>query len=269
LRSHWWWSFFIWAALAGQVEAQENDADDTEAARQLFTEAVSALDQEEWERAAELLEQVLELRHTPQIAYNLSTALMHTGDLARAAEIVEQILADPAASERVRRAATARQRRLASRVPLLTLHLEEGVDPGQVTLDGRPLSATDIDVERRVNPGDHRIEVTLESRGVLAQNISLAEGEQREMTVSPLVWAESSESATATVGVDADGTNSGNDGRGGRKSIARSWWLWTIVGAAVAGTALAVGLAVGLDGDPEPASPVAGPQQTLFIGSGN
>ena len=52
-------------------------------------------------------QRALELHPSPQITYNLTTALMNLGRLVRAAELLRQVSRDPTVSAEVRQAAEA------------------------------------------------------------------------------------------------------------------------------------------------------------------
>jgi hypothetical protein len=283
-----WWPPFSACCIAGllflgdvnRVEAQPSEEERTAEARRLFEQGLQLLDERDWEAAAARFQAAWELRQSPQIAYNLTSALIPLGQLVRAARLLRQVSADLGASIEVRQAATARRAELLPRIGTLTIPRGRNTAEDEIFLDDHPLGDTDVGAGISVDPGTHRITVRRNGREVFARELDFHEGAQHEVRIelspesneegvpaasSPLPAQETTEDDDATEVIEAPvaATTSRRPRR--RLNVVRAWWFWTIIGAAVAGTAVGLGLGLGLEA-PE-AEPVDGLERTVYIGA--
>jgi hypothetical protein len=90
--------------------------DHTAAARALFDQGLELLYVERWGEAADRFQRAHVLRPSPQIIYNLTTALVGMGRLVQASELAHQVSLDPSATPQVREASSARRDQLLQQV---------------------------------------------------------------------------------------------------------------------------------------------------------
>jgi hypothetical protein len=252
-------------ATAGASSAQEAGIDRTAAARALFEEGLALLDAERWEDAADRFQRALALRPSPQITYNLTTALIPLGRLVRASELLRQVSLDPTASSEVRQAAEARRAQIVPRIASLIIVAPGDLATAEVTVDERPLDAVLVGVAVPVDPGRHV--VTARRRGVelVRRDIVLLDGEDVEVDLGQPLEGEAPDGGLEA-GLDGDSSPAGAGERGGRRSsnIARQWWFWTIIGAVVVGGAVTAGVLASQSGE-QWEDPVPGPPTTFVI----
>jgi predicted transcriptional regulator len=206
------------ASPPGEIERQA-------AARALFEEGLRHADAGRWGEAADRFERAYALRPTPEIAYNWATALGRLGRLVRASELLRQVERDPQAPAGVRRAAGARLAKLRPRIGRLTVRVEGAAAGAPVLLDGRPLDAALVGVAFPIDPGLHSLEARPRKGGAVTRVAMVGEGAEVMLTLDPIL-------------APAGGERAGS----GRGSVIGSPWLWTILGVAVVGAGVAVGL---------------------------
>jgi tetratricopeptide (TPR) repeat protein len=206
------------------------DVERQAAARALFQEGLGHADAGRWREAADRFERAHSLRPTPEIGYNLSTALVKLGRLVHASELLRQLKSHPRANPEVRRAAAARLAQVLPRLAHLTIEAGGLPERAAIRLDGKPLDPALVGVAFPVDPGLHLVEAYPggdRGRGgepLAATSATLAEG------------------ARETVRLQARPAEAGG-------LFARPWF-WGVVGAAAVG----VGAAVLLGRDPERAT---------------
>ncbi len=98
---------------ATEAPAAAEDEAATERARELFSEGIGFVEEEQWEPAAERFRAALALKDAPAVRYNLALSLNELGQASEARELVEGVLADPETPPDVRAQAEA----LASEIP--------------------------------------------------------------------------------------------------------------------------------------------------------
>ncbi len=96
-------ALLVLAATSGASAQSEAELD---RARTLFGEGVELTQQEQWADAADRFRQVMEVRATGQVKYNLALALSHTTELAEAAVLLREAVDDHELRRRTRREAT-------------------------------------------------------------------------------------------------------------------------------------------------------------------
>jgi hypothetical protein len=139
---------------------------------------------------------------TPRIGFELGRTLRASGDLLAARTAFVAATQLPA---RANESAEAKKARLDSqiqaddldqRIPQIQLHLS-GV--GQIYVDGEGVRHDALTVPRRVNPGSHVIQVQVEGDVKGEQTVTLAEGEHKDVTMSPGAQARVTVTAQATL----------------------------------------------------------------------
>jgi hypothetical protein len=213
------------------------DEDDLgRAARRLFAEGLAEADAGRWMEAADRFSRANGLRPTPEIAYNLSTALLHIGRLVSASDLLAAVAESPGARPEVRAAAEARLTQVRPRLAHLTVDAGS-IGRGRVRIDGGPLDPTAVGRPLPVDPGTHVVELRPAAGGPLSRTLSLAEGAEETVSFGPPPSPSGAEGSPAA-GLRARG---GAD-RGAGEPLWRKGWFWGAIGA-VAVTAVAVALA--------------------------
>src|SRR5581483_4523157 len=93
-------SFILAIALAviaiagGPARADSGTPAQRQAARRLFSEGLADVDARRWGEAADHFAGAYALSPTPEIAYNLASALMRTGELAQASRLLTRVSDD-------------------------------------------------------------------------------------------------------------------------------------------------------------------------------
>jgi hypothetical protein len=194
--------------------------EDKQEARRLTEQGLQAWQKGEMERALQLFEDAYLVFPTPTLRFNTGLANAALGRDFAAIESFESFLRDEkSAPEIAFQHARDEIARLEKRVG--TVEIECRPQQAALQLDGAPV----ISGKRmRVPPGSHTVTAQLAAHQTASAQFHIAAGE----TVRPLlVLAALSPPAKAPPP---------------KRSVARSWWLWTVVGAAVAGGAIAAGV---------------------------
>ena len=239
------------------AEAQATAAESRAAARALFREGVDLLDSEQWAEAADRFERARALQDSPQIVYNLTTALVEMKQLVRAAELLRGLEREGQAPRAVLRAATARRETIEPRIGQLTIHVTGPRDGVRLQMNGAELAWVMVGVSLPADPVPHAVIAyrsdAAESDEALAQaSVTVEEGSEAELLLElppppARVVARAIEPEVEPFAVPLDEES---PDRGGRR-----WWIAVVVGVVVVGAG--VGLAVGLTRRGE-APPAAG-----------
>lgn len=168
-----------------------------EARRKLATEHADRggelFDQGKWDAALDKFRAAYGALPSPAIALYEARCLVKLGRMLEADEAYgrAETFVLPAESSFSSRQAivTAREEAgaLRPRIPRLVVVITEagqgGTSPILVRIDGRPLPATAIGLERPIDPGVHRIEATQGEDVWMPEEITLREGERRVVTL--------------------------------------------------------------------------------------
>lgn len=172
----------------GVTHAQS--AADLESARDLFKQANDLRDAGDLKGALVKYKAAHALGNTPATGLELGRAYMDSGLLVEARETllaIDNIAKKPNESERTKGARAEASKlvgALHDRIPSLTVIVDgapASVTP-TVTLDGVAIPAAAIGIERKINPGDHVIVVSVAGRDATT-NVSLAERDSRTVHV--------------------------------------------------------------------------------------
>jgi hypothetical protein len=212
-------------------------AQDRERARQLFEQAARARNEGRWEDVRSLLEASLFAYPQFSTAWNLVTAIERIGDLPGAENLLVR-LRDGGVCELTGEEQESVAERLDEVARRLATLLVVAPDArGDAELDGT--TRVELDEEGRarvrVNPGSHELVVVNEAGARIERAVEVAAGETLRVRLEP--------------------PRLSHLGGGGEtdepRPAWRSPWLWTGVGAAVAG-GIALALALTLDRHPSP-----------------
>ena len=256
------WS--VWAAslvlligvtFASAVQAQHPQQ--TALARTLFEEGVKLADRGDWVGAADRFGRAYSLKPTSGIAFNWASALLETGKLLQAQELLLSVARDESAGAELKRQSESRLRELRPRIARLHVHVveargsarERGDDASdqhtQVDVDGGSWPRAAWDVSSPIDPGPHTIVLKRGTAELSRVSLSLAEGESRALVLEP-------QPAATEHGAEAE-VGSGPSER----PLYKSWMVWSAVGAAVAGGAIAA-IVIATRKDPAREDPVMG-----------
>jgi hypothetical protein len=237
--------FFALSGVSSRLVAASAGSDEGDrkvAARALFQEGLREADARRWSRAADRFERARALRASPEITYNLTTALMRLGKFVRASELLREITSDPQASPAVKEATRVRQAEVLPK--LASLRIAPAPLQGQRTavyLDGNRVDADKLGAAIAVDPTFHSIQQREGMTVVAWREVSLREGELR--TVNLAVAPEGEDFA------GAGGLASGQLGANARETVLPAasgknhTWMWVVGGVVVAGVATAIVIA--------------------------
>ena len=178
----------IAATLIGvPVKAQGKDT--TTAARELAVEGRVAYTAGDFERARDLFHRAYAMVGAPTISVYEARCLVRLGRLTEGAALYRRTLAtvvDPRAPDQFHRALSDAARELSELTPrlaglgLVLLHAPAAGEP-RIAIDGAPMDAAQIDAEKALDPGAHRIDVSSGDGALRRIDVTLAEGEHRRI----------------------------------------------------------------------------------------
>ena len=188
--------------------AQAPDDTTLAAARQLGQQGVVLYEQGDYASAHDKLDRAYALVKMPTLGLWSARALVKLGRLVEALQRYREVTLvrlEPSASELLRNAQTEAQREydaLEARLPQLTVVLA-GASPTGVTfrIDGKDLKSALIGVAVPIDPGVHAVEALRGSDVVRKAQVTLAEGEQRSVTLD--LPEPTPEQAVATAPVES------------------------------------------------------------------
>jgi hypothetical protein len=244
----------------------------------LFKEGLKSLEAERWQDAADRFDRAYTLRPTPEIAYNLTSALVKLGRLVRASELLREVAQDAHASQRVRDAAAVRLSQVEPLLGRLTV-LVAGADV-VVSLDGRPLESALLGVAIPVDPGLHTISARRGGDTFFVQDVTVADGGSGGISIvapepapapadaAPLHDAGAHDAAAISVAPDVQpapvpaAALRPDPAAPASAPIYGRWWFWAGAGALV----LAAGLTAVL-ARPQSVQPESGNVGNVHVGN--
>lgn len=220
---------------------------ETALARSLFQEGVSLADRGDWVGAADRFERAYSLKPTSGLAFNWASALMETGKLLQARELLIQVERDDSADPQLRSESMAKLRAVEKRIPHVRVLTESDAGPEvSIAVDGEGWPRAAWGVASPINPGLHTVVRSDAGVELMRAEVALGEGESRDVELS--VAREATGAADdAAAGNDASST----------KPLRKSWVLWTSVGAVVLGGVVA-GVLIAKSGGSGGAAPIPG-----------
>ncbi len=235
------------AALALAPRASAQSASELAAARSLFEEGLAAAREGRWDEARQRFERSYEIAPRPTTLLNLAGAQVQTGRLVAGAESYRRFLSE------ARRGREARYRRQAqqalaeveARLGRVIVRVEGVGEEDTILLDGVELARAALGVGVPVDPGRRTLVVRRGEADRAREVVTVAEGEEREVTLRavalrvPATAADRTSAPAAALRGDPEPSAAGGDDSGVVIGIAVS------VGVLVAaGVAIGVGLAV-------------------------
>ncbi|MEO7092159.1 MAG: tetratricopeptide repeat protein, partial [Polyangiales bacterium] len=165
-------------------------ASDLESARTAFNEGLTLRDKGDLVGAVKKLSAAWALAHTPIIGLELARTLVMRGELVEAVDVLGAVArTDPkgesANASKARTESAKLESDVRSRIPSLRITVTgvaSGLTP-KVTVDGTEVPWAAIGEARKVDPGKHVVEVTVEGRVGRAE-VELVEKDEHAVTVA-------------------------------------------------------------------------------------
>ena len=195
------------ASSPGQPPAAA-DARRRAQSRALFDAGIALSDRERWREAEDRFRRALTLHPSSVIAYNLATALMHTGRLVEASELLRGVTRDESARRRLRDAAARGLESVEPRIGWLTVRVEGSAADVSLYDNDRAVARVGLGVPMPADPGPHIIRATRDGTDVASAEANVEPGGEAEVTLTvpepepdapPVVEAEPSELAAPVV----------------------------------------------------------------------
>jgi hypothetical protein len=230
---------FAWALLGAGVllpmpaRAQNSD-EDRAAARAAATSGIEAYEGGRFQEALDLCMRAEAILHAPVHVLYIARAQVKLGQLVKAHEtyikmLREQLAPDaPHAFVEAQAAAQREEAALGPRVPTLKVSIDGPREGVTVLLDGAPLSAALIGLQRPIDPGQHKVEAKSSGSHAEPIAIAIAESESRDVTLHVTPGAGPPEPAVG--GPTRDTTTP--PAAGGGSSLRTGGWISIGVGAA-------------------------------------
>lgn len=189
------------------AHAESSEADRT-TARALANEGYDALERKDYATAEDRFRRADALVHAPTLVVDRARALVGLGRFVEAYEAYQLVLREgvpknaPPSWKQAVVDAEREVKDVEPRLAWLVLRVEGPSEP-RVTIDGVVLSNASLGARRPVDPGRHGIRVTADGFVSGGKAITLAEGEQQELTIKldrppPIELEESKLPAPAT-----------------------------------------------------------------------
>lgn len=239
-------AFSVAALLARPAAAggAEPSASEITVARRLFDEGRAAAEGARWAEAAAKFRSALAIKDTPGLRFHLARCEEEQGafveallEYDRARELLEAGIKAPD----VQKLLPAARERVRAKVALLTLRLPDGLQNVSLEVDGKMLSASVVGAPMPINPGRHRVRAVAVGRTPYVDEIALAVGEVREISIRlPFATTIPKEPAPARKAVPVSPLTDGNPAREQNAFPART--LVLVSEASLFAAALATGI---------------------------
>lgn len=224
-------------------------------ARSLFDEGLAFVDAQEWDQAVLRFEEVLRIRSSSVVIYNLASALVHLGRLVEAVELLRPIVGDttdvgPAAKQLL----ASIQPRIAS----LTLRIT-GVAPGDAVFVGtRQVPLEHLGRPINVDPGLGEVRVERDAAVLVQRQVEVLEGDALELALSlPTQNAPTPAEVAAEAEAGAEGAPDSDAMTRADRPLTKRPWFW-IASAGVVVAATVIAIVVAGSGGAAQAEPVRG-----------
>ncbi len=231
------------AAFAAAAQAQTEEQ--LERARERFAEGVEHLDAERFAQAVACFRDVLAVRASGQVRYNLAIALQHTGKLAEASRLLAEVPDDRSVPARTRRDARRLLRSIEPRLAHVTISVQGDHDGAVMVLDEEELGLDQVDQSIAVDPGRHVV-LLRRGRQILArQQVELSEGESDEVVLAHTGSAIASLPAPGGDDPYALPVEHNRATQANNENVVDQWWFWVAMGSiGVVLLSIVIGVAV-------------------------
>ncbi len=222
------------AATAAGARAQSDDAERTAAARALFEQGMRAVDEGDWQTAADRLGRSQALRSSPVVRYNLALALSELGRLVEASEHLRAVQRESEEGSDVHRLAGERLEAILPRFGRLVIEVAGPRETVEVQLDGAPVPDALIGVAHPADPGAHHVTMRRGDEELAGQDVTVTSGQLASVSFVAPPPPTPEEAARAGLIESSPPPSPG---------IETQWWFWTILGVVVAGAIVAIAIA--------------------------
>jgi hypothetical protein len=235
-------------------------------ARKLFEEGLAQVEAAQWAQAEQSFRQVLAIRSSPVVAYNLASALAQLGRLLESAELLRVVVRDPSVDVATRDPAQQLLAAIEPRIGSITVRVQGETEGVILRLDDRVLGQGELVQAISVDPGPHHVFVERDGKRVASEEVRVG----GDAPLQAEVTFDLREKAPAAPPVDLrvsklPGENKPAAARDDGGSVWGSPWLWTGAGVGVlivAGVVVAVLVAGAED---SVADPVGGNTDPPFV----
>lgn len=201
--------------LLGNVQVAVAQTPEQKASARSFAQrGAEAFEAERWEEAIDWFERAERLVHAPTHLLYLARAQRKLGRLVESRETYLALRREtlPETTPTVFAEAQASGEEEFSEVdplvPTLTVQVTgSGAAQAEVTIDGKPIDAALVGAPRPINPGTYRVQARSGAAESQVQEVSLTEGEHKEITVELVGVSARPE----PVAVQADSGSSGSN----------------------------------------------------------
>lgn len=176
---------FLAVALGSRASQAQSKAELAQA-RVDFREGLALQTAGNCAGAIEKFEAVGRVKMTPHVLFNLGLCEERLGRLVAALGHYQLALADAEAQKIAEVSDPSREsiQALEARIPRLTIQRGEGSEGAIIELDGAPIGDSSLGKPNRSDPGSHLITARLGDRTIFRQGVTLAEHEEKAITVS-------------------------------------------------------------------------------------
>lgn len=186
----WLWAPLAVCAFGAAGVARADDAADTATARALGVEGVTLAESGRCREAIEKLERAEKLHHAPTTATRLGECEIDVGRIVLGTERLQRVVREPLAPNAhpafvaaVARAQKALQRALPR---IATLRISVSAPPGSklaVVIDDEPVPDAVVDMDRRIDPGVHHVQVTAPGLVPSSAMVTIDEGQTQSVAL--------------------------------------------------------------------------------------
>jgi tetratricopeptide (TPR) repeat protein len=168
---------------SSRAQGPTTDGDSLKHAREQFERALALQTGGDWAGALALLKEVIAVKPTPQVRFNIALCEERLGRLVTALGDYELAASDAEAekADQVLREVDARLESLKARVPRVVVSRGDGADAATISLDGVSLGDSVLNAPLPVDPGPHVVEATGAGYQPFKQSFRVAE--QQSITI--------------------------------------------------------------------------------------
>lgn len=177
--------------MAAALAQEEPSAEETAAARALALEGIRLADAGRCEEAIERLARAERLRHAPVVLGRLGECQIARGRLVEGTETLRKMLREPLPASPPEVVLAARERaqgvldKTKNRIGALNIVVQGPSDTAHVsvTVDGQPMNAALLEVDRPTDPGDHLIEAVAPGFSTASSRVTVGVGSRQRVVI--------------------------------------------------------------------------------------